>query len=253
MALVLTNADLDPLNNSGISVQNLAGIFNVEPSVLLRAMTSINYFVWNSRRAHGEEGRHINFFVRLPPPRGPVFRTYNDADTWMQFMGVLANDVDHQGFQVSYTRGTRETHYIYNDRDWHEAMTYFHLLFQAGRLSTPTLTVSLVGMPVPIFQFVAGHGNPAPGAPRSQGRRGAIAGRGALPALQGPGPVGHGRGFVEAFPIQGPPGRREIVLGVEAVGRARAGRGVDGLGRREIVLGVEAVGRARAGHGRARA
>nr|GEU30436.1 hypothetical protein [Tanacetum cinerariifolium] len=42
---------------------------------------------------------------------------------------------------------------------------------QAGRLLTPSLTVSLVGLPVPTFHFVAGHGNLAPGAPRSQGLR----------------------------------------------------------------------------------
>ncbi|GKE58471.1 hypothetical protein Tco_1497656, partial [Tanacetum coccineum] len=98
-----------------------------------------------------------------------------------------------------------------------------------SRLLTPSLTVSLVGLPVPTFHFVAGHGNLAPGALRSQGCH-AIAGRGVQgPSVShGPAPVGHGRGFVDALAIRGPPGR-EIVLGVPAVGRARDGLGVVGV------------------------
>ncbi|GJV13408.1 hypothetical protein Tco_1354949 [Tanacetum coccineum] len=100
------------------------------------------------------------------------------------------------------------------------------------------MTVSLVGLPVPTFHFVAGHGNLAPGAPRSQGRH-AIAGRSVQgPSVShGPAPVGHGRGFVDALAIRGPPGR-EIVLGVPAVDRARDGLGVvfKGVGVGDILF-----------------
>ncbi|GJT77210.1 hypothetical protein Tco_1043935 [Tanacetum coccineum] len=127
-ALVLTHADLDPLNNTGMSVEQLAQHFNgvhlsrhgfiflglflttlvgrVQLSwhvcsydesqllpVLLEAMTRVNYFVWNQRRAHDTEGVKITFLVILPPPSGQVIQTYSDADTMLQFMGVIAFDV----------------------------------------------------------------------------------------------------------------------------------------------------------------
>ncbi|GKC26197.1 hypothetical protein Tco_1033491 [Tanacetum coccineum] len=72
-----------------MSVEQLAQHFNVELPVLLEAMTRINYFVWNQRRAHGTEGVEITFLVILPPPSGQVIRTYSDADTMLQFMGVI--------------------------------------------------------------------------------------------------------------------------------------------------------------------
>ncbi|GJT38147.1 hypothetical protein Tco_0938012 [Tanacetum coccineum] len=192
-ALVLTHVDLDPLNNTGMSVEQLAQHFNGVH--LLRhgfiflgltfnytgrkeAMMRVNYFVWNQRRAHDTEGVEITFLVILPPPSGQVIQTYSDADTMLQFMG--------------------------NDRDWHEALTYFQLMIQAANWRMCTLTVSLVGMQFPKFWFVAGRGNLALGALRGRGRgRGAVAvlsgpggrcsgGRGALAAL--PGPVGRGPG-----------------------------------------------------------
>ncbi|GJT38142.1 putative ribonuclease H-like domain-containing protein [Tanacetum coccineum] len=144
-ALVLTHADLDPLNNT----EQLAQHFN-------EAMTRVNYFVWNQRRAHDTEGVEISFFVILPPPSGQVIRTYSDANTMLQFMG--------------------------NDRDWHEALTFFQLMIQVANWRMCTLTVSLVGMQFPKFWFVVGRGNLAPGALRGRGR-----GRGVVAVLPGPG------------------------------------------------------------------
>ncbi|GKC26198.1 hypothetical protein Tco_1033492 [Tanacetum coccineum] len=74
-----------------MSVEQLAQHFN-------EAMARVNYFVWNQRRAHDTEGVEITFLVILPPPSGQVILTYSDADTMLQFIGVIAFDVGQPVF-----------------------------------------------------------------------------------------------------------------------------------------------------------
>ncbi|GJT77213.1 hypothetical protein Tco_1043938 [Tanacetum coccineum] len=164
-----------------MSVEQLAQHFNVELPVLLEAMTRINYFVWNQRRAHGIEGPEITFLVKLPPPSGQVIRTYSDADTMLQFMGVI-------------------------DLTWDNLVFLFHM---AGGNPAPGALRgrgrgrgAVTVLPGPGGRCPGGHSALAT-LPGLVGRD--LGGRGALAAM--PGPTGRGpggRGALTALPVSPP-------------------------------------------------
>lgn len=150
-------------NNANITLEELAAVNNIEVRQLLDRMRELQFFVWNNRRAHGDEGLKIYFKVYLPPYRGPVLRMYNDSDTFQQVMVQLAQDVGMPFGEwiASYNRLGQDVNdeylsddtdwdvndpleYLSNDKDWDDATLHMFGLRKAIQLGRTTMTIHLI-------------------------------------------------------------------------------------------------------------
>ncbi|PWA84830.1 hypothetical protein CTI12_AA155430 [Artemisia annua] len=78
----------------------------VEVDDLLETVRGFAFFVWNNRRAHGDERHEMPYKINFPPYLVYVLQTSDDGDTFEQTMNQIADDVGlpHGEWVVSYSR-----------------------------------------------------------------------------------------------------------------------------------------------------